>query len=597
MPKVVMLGQRVNGGDRSVGGRSFKGRSLGLVLGAIGLLTVAGCGGAPQSASSPTGGSGPADKTLKLLYWQAPTVLNPHLATGNKDFDAARVAYEPLASYDSRGKLVLFLAAEEPTLENGGIAKDGRSVTWKLKPGVKWSDGKPFTAEDVAFTYQFLSDPKTAATTTTDYATVKAVRAIDPLTVKVEFKAPTANWSQPFMGYNGMILPKHIFAEFVGAKAKEAPANLQPIGTGPYQVVSFKPGDAIVYEPNPNYRDRAALAFDRVEIKGGGDPTSAARAVMQTGDADYAYNPQVEAPILKQLAAAGKGQLQAVTGSQSERIHFNFTDPNKATADGERSSVKFPHPFFTDKTVREAFALAVDRNTIVQQLYGPTGSATANLIIAPAAVASKNTQFEFNLQKAAQLLDQAGWKDTNNNKIRDKNGVEMQVLFVTSVNPLRQKTQEIIKQAWESIGIGVELKSVDAGAFFSGDPANPDTVNRFQSDLQLYTTGNTSPDPSAHLQWWTCAEIASKANDWNRNNYTRYCNPEFDKAWAAADKERDPVKRQAAMIDLNDRLIRDVALIPLVARAKVGAVSNRLTGVDLTPWDGDTWNIATWKRP
>lgn len=570
-------------------------------LGAIGLvasLLVGGCGGgtSTNSANRPSA-SGPADKTLKLLYWQAPTILNPHLATGNKDFDGARVVYEPLASYDKTGKLVLFLAAEEPTLANGGVAKDGRSVTWKLKSGVKWADGKPFTAEDVVFTYEFLSDPKTGAATLTDYAMVKSVRAIDPQTVRIEFTAPTASWSQPFTGYNGMILPKHIFQDYVGARAKEAPANLKPIGTGPYQVESFKPGDSIVYKPNPNYRDRASLAFEQVEIKGGGDATSAARAVLQTGDADYAYNPQVEAPILRQLESGGKGKLLAVTGAQSERIHFNFTDPNRATADGERSSVQFPHPFFTDKTVRQAFALAVDRATIAQQLYGPTGNPTANLIIAPQQFASPNNQVEFNLQKAAQLLDQAGWKDTNGNQIRDKNGVEMRVLFVTSVNPLRQKTQEIVKQAWESIGIGVELKSVDAGAFFSGDPANADTVNRFQADLQLYTTGNTSPDPSAHLKWWTCAEIASKANDWNRNNYTRYCNSAYDQAWAKADQELDPIKRQAALIALNDQLIQDVALIPLIARAKVGAVSDRLQGVDLTPWDSDTWNIATWKRP
>lgn len=584
-------------GKRSGGWRSRLG-AIGLVGSLAGSLLLGGCGGgAPGGTGASSSAGGPADKTLKLLYWQAPTILNPHLATGNKDFDGARVVYEPLASYDKTGKLVLFLAAEEPTLENGGVAKDGRSVTWKLKPGLKWADGQPFTAEDVVFTYEFLNDPKTGATTLSDYAAVKSVRAIDPQTVRIEFKAPTANWSQPFTGYNGMILPKHIFASFVGAKAKEAPANLKPIGTGPYQVESFKPGDTIVYTPNPNYRDRASLAFDRVEIKGGGDATSAARAVVQTGDADYAYNPQVEAPILKQLEAGGKGKIQAVTGAQSERIHFNFSDPNRATADGERSSVQFPHPFFTDKTVREAFSIAVDRATIAQQLYGPTGSPTANLIIAPQQFASSNTKYEFDLNKAAELLDRAGWKDTNGDKIRDKNGVEMKVLFVTSVNPLRQKTQEIVKQAWESIGIGVELKSVDAGAFFSGDPANPDTLNRFQSDVQLYTTGNTSPDPSAHLQWWTCDEIASKANDWNRNNYTRYCDREYDKAWAAAEKELDPIKRQAAMIALNDRLINDFALIPLIARAKVGAVSDRLIGVDLTPWDGDTWNIATWKRP
>ncbi|MFY7803021.1 MAG: peptide ABC transporter substrate-binding protein [Limnoraphis robusta] len=533
---------------------------------------------------------------LRLLYWQAPTILNPHLATGFKDFDAARIVYEPLASYDKNDQLIPFLAAEIPTVENGGIAKDGKSVTWKLKQNVKWADGEPLTAEDVVFTYQFITNPDVASASIEYYSTIEKVEAVDNYTVKITFKDVNPGWAVPFTGQNGMILPKHIFAEYNGANIREAPANQKPIGTGPYQVVEFKAGDIIIYEPNPNYWDTGKPYFKRVELKGGGDAVSAARAVLQTGDADYAYNLQVEGNILKQLEAAGKGKVVANFGPYVERIMLNFTNPNQATAEGERSSIQFPHPFFTDKKVRQAFNLAIDRDTISNQLYGPTGRPTAQILVAPQRYKSDKISYEFNLEKAAALLDEAGWKDSNANGIRDKNGVEMQVVFQTSVNPVRQKTQEIVKQGLESIGVKVELKSIDASVFFSGDPANTDTLNHFYADLQMLNTGNDSPDPQAHMKWWTCEEITQKANNWQKSNYARYCNPEYDKLWQQATTELNPQKRAELFQKMDELLSTDVAILPIVDRANTQGVSNRLIGVEPSPWDANTWDIKNWQR-
>ncbi|MEH1901864.1 MAG: ABC transporter substrate-binding protein [Nostoc sp.] len=161
------------------------------------------------TASTPTAASNAsaASNTLKLLYWQAPTILNPHLAQSNKDFEASRITYEPLVSFDKDGKLVPFPAAEIPSLENGGVAKDGKSVTWKLKQGVKWSDGKPFTAADMVFTYQFVSNPAVGAITTASYQAVKSVEALNDYTVKINFQEPNPGWSLPFTGSNGPIIP------------------------------------------------------------------------------------------------------------------------------------------------------------------------------------------------------------------------------------------------------------------------------------------------------------------------------------------------------------------------------------------------------
>ena len=548
-----------------------------------------------QASSAPAATGRGAGDTLRLIWWQAPTILNPHLATGGKDTDASRIVYEPLASYNAAGELVPFLAAEIPSLENGGVAADGKSVTWKLRVDVKWADGEPFTAADVKFTYDYIADPATGATSGSAYSGIERVEVIDPTTVKVSFKEVTPVWARPFVGANGPIIPQHIFKDFIGAKSSEAPANLQPVGTGAYQVVEFKPGDIIVLEPNPNFREADKPYFSRVELKGGGDATSAARAVLQTGDADYAWNLQVEAQVLDQLAKEGQGYLLLNPGGNSERIELNRADPNQEV-DGEQASVQSPHPFFTDLKVRQAFSLAVDRQTIVDQLYGPAGQVTSNAVVAPPTVVSPNTSFEFNLEKAAALLDEAGWTDSDGDGVREKDGVKLQILFQSSVNPVRQKTQEIIKQSLESIGFGVELKSVDSTVFFNNDPANPDTFKHFYADAQLYTTGSSSPDPGDYLEDFTCAEIVTKANEWSKGNLTRWCDPAYDALVLQAKTELDPAKRQAIYIQLNDLLINDVVIIPVVHRTFPNGVSNTLDGVVLTPWDSQLWLLKDWVR-
>ena len=556
------------------------------------LLSASLLTGCPQG--NPIGLTPP--NVLKMLYWQAPTILNPHLSTGFKDSEASRITLEPLASYDGEGQLIPFLAAEIPTVENGGLSPDGFSVIWKLKPDLKWSDGKPFTAEDVVFTYEFISNPEVASTNAGVYENIDRVEAIDDLTVEVIFRDVTPAWSLPFVGSEGLILPKHLFEDYNGANSREAPANLMAVGTGPYRVVNFKPGDIVVYEPNPFYREAETLSFSKIELKGGGDATSAARAVLQTGEVDYADNLQVEPRVLEELETGGRGIVVANFGPLAERILINQTDPNQATAEGDRSSLEFPHPFLTDPSVRQALNLAIDRDTIATQLYGTMGKPVANFLLLPQPYNSGNTSYEFNLEKAGALLDEVGWVDTNNNGIRDRDGVEMKMVFKTSVNPTRQKTQEIIKQSLTQLGIEVELKSIDPSVLFSGEPGNTDTTARFYADLQMFTTGNASPDPETYMKTYTCGEQSTPENNWSGQNFSRYCNFEYDALWEAATRELDPSQRQQLFVQMNDVLIEDVAVIPLVHRADAIGVSHQLLGIELTPWDRSTWNIAQWEK-
>jgi len=532
--------------------------------------------------------------TLRLLYGRSVVTLNPHLATGYQDFEAARIVYEPLASYDDSGQLVLFLGAEIPTVENGGLAEDGTTVTWKLRDDVTWSDGKPFTADDVVFTFEFISNPEVAAATAQFYEDVEAVEAVDDHTVRITFKEPTPAWSVPFTGQTGGILPRHVFKDFNDLNARDAVANLQPVGTGPYLAIGFEPG-TVIFEPNPTYWN-GNPAFKRIELQGGIAPYAAARDVLKAGTADFAHNLQVEANALQELTTAEQGDIVTLFGAKVERIMLNFAHPFARTEAGERSSPTIPHPYFSDLRVRQAVNLAIDRQTIAKTLYGDIGKPTAQLLVAPNRYQAEEVPMAYNLEAAGALLDEAGWVDTDGDGIRDKDGTPMEVLFQASVNPVRQETQAIVAESLEELGVDVEIVRVRVDDFFSADPQETDSLNHFFADMQVYSTGNESPDPSTYMSWWTCEKMASQANQWQEPNNARYCNLEYDRLWTEAKQELDPEKRADLYRRMNQLLVEDVAVIPVVHRAMANAVSHSLTDVEFTPWDASTWAIYAWQR-
>jgi len=557
----------------------------------------------PTVTPTPSQGRG-VGGTLTILYHQAPTTLNPYLNASTKNVDASRITYEPLASFDKDGNLVPFLAAEIPTLQNGGVAADGMSVTWKLRRDVRWSDGKPFTAEDVLFTYQYIAKTKVDPQYAAAYTAVKDVQLIDQYTIKVNFKDVNPAWALPFVGKSGIILPRHLFEAYVGDKAEEAPANKMPVGTGPYRVVKFKTeevllmvGDLIetnriVFEPNPYFREPDKPFFSRIEFKGGGTPQEAARVVLETGEVDYAWNLQLDAKTVAEKEALGKGKVLPPPTASIERMFLNFTDPNQQTEDGERSSLRFPHPFFSDQRVRQAFTYAIDRDAISKLYVG--SRPVSNILVSPARYSSPNTQYEYNLKKAADLLTQAGWTDRDGDGVREKDGVKMKITFQTTSSSARQATQKMVQQALQSIGVEVELKIVDSTAFFN--PSHPSSTSQFQADLLEYSTGNASPDPGAYMRNWVCDQIPQKANNWQGTNVPRWCNPTYDELYRQSTTEMDPEKRRQIFIQMNDILINEVVMIPLVNRPSLIGFSKTLVGVDPTPWDSDLWNIKDWRR-
>jgi peptide/nickel transport system substrate-binding protein len=534
------------------------------------------------------GGGGP----LKVLWWQGPTLLNPHFAVGTKDQDGSRLFYEPLAAWDAEGNLKPKLAAEIPSRENGGLAADGKSVTWKLKQGVTWHDGKPFTADDVIFNWEYAKDPATASVTIGSYRDV-VIEKIDQYTVVVKFAKPTPFWADALVGTRGMMIPKHLFADYIGAKSRDAPTNLKPVGTGPYLFKDFKPGDMVMGVINPNYHQANKPYFDSIEMKGGGDAISAARAVLQTGEFDFAWNMQVEDEILSRLEKGGKGRVVVTPGGNIEHMQLNTTDP-WTEVDGERSSIKTKHPTLSDPAVRQAIALLIDSKSVEQHIYGRTGPATRDFLNNPPRFRSKANPIEFNVDKAADILEKAGWKKGSDG-VRAKDGKKLKFVYQTSINQPRQKTQAIIKQAAQKAGIDMELKSVTASVFFSSDVANPDTYTKFYCDLQMYTTTMSQPDPQLFMNQFTSWEVATKDNKWQGRNITRWRNEEYDKLFRASENELDPVKRAAMFIKMNDMAVQNGVVLGIVQRPGVAAVATKLNA-SISGWDNNTWDLSDWYK-
>ncbi|MGX9961996.1 peptide ABC transporter substrate-binding protein [Roseomonas sp. F4] len=542
----------------------------------------------PSYAPSRRGGGG----ALKILYWQAATLLNPHFGSGTTNSDASRVFYEPLAGWAADGTLHPILAAEIPSTDNGGLSADGRSVTWKLKRGVKWHDGQDFSADDVIFNWEYAKSPAVAAVSSGSYRDVNVVK-VDDHTVRVEFAQPSPFWADAFVASIGQLIPKHLFKDYAGSNARDAPTNLRPVGTSAYKFVSFAPGDNLRAELNPNYHQNNRPYFDTLEIKGGGDAVSAARAVMQTADFDYAWNLQVEDEILKRLEAAGRGKVNIVEGANIEFVQLNTTDPHREV-DGERASVKSEHPAFRDPKVREAMALLIDRNALEQFIYGRGGPATANFLNAPPRFTSPNMRWEFSIAKANEILDAAGWV-RGRDGIRAKDGVRLRFIYQSSVNAPRQRTQAVYKQAAQRAGIDLELKSVTASVFFSSDVANPDTYVKFFADMQMYTTTMPQADPERFMNQYVSWEASSKANNWQGRNILRFRSEEYDRIFRESQGELDPVKRAALFIRMNDIVVSSNHVIPLVKRPLVSASLNNLRHV-LSGWDGTTWLLSDWWR-
>jgi len=459
-------------------------------------------------------------------------------------------------------------------------------------------DGSPVTSEDVKFSWEYCTAEGGGCAQIEKYGGISSIDTPDERTIVVNFTGPKPFPYTAFVGAQSPIIQKAQFADCLGPKAPECTEqNFNPVGTGPFVVTDFRPNDVIQLEANPNYRDPDKPAFGVVLFKGGGDATAAGRAVLETGEFDYAWNLQLAPDVLANMQAAGKGQIVSGFGTLVERIMINFTDPSADLGD-RRATLDHPHPFLTDKAVRQALSMAIDRELLVEIGYGDAGRVTCNVLPAPEIYASTandacKTQ---DIEGAKALLDEAGWTDTNGNGVRDKDGVELSVLYQTSTNAVRQDFQALIKQWWSEIGVETGLRNIDASVFFGGDPGSPDTFQKFFADVEMYANNFDGTDPEAYMSNWHCDQIPAPKNQWQGNNIPRYCSEAYNALTEQMAGTGELEKRAELAKAMNDMLMQDYVMLPLVDRGRVSAHSNSLGGVVLNTWDSELWNIADWYR-
>ncbi|GAA6174982.1 peptide ABC transporter substrate-binding protein [Sulfitobacter pacificus] len=565
-----------------------------LLMGAIATTAFA-----PVAFADGHSGERGRDGEVKILYWQAPSILNPFLSGGTKDVESASLIVEPLARYTETGAMVPFLVTEIPTVANGGVSEDLKSITWNITPGLKWSDGTAFTSADVKFSADYCMHPEGGCAQGAKFQGVESVEALDELTVKVTFSAPQPNPYGPFVGGESPIIQAAQFADCMGAKAPECTeANFNPIGTGPFKVVEFRPNDVITMEANENYRHEGKPAFATLTFKGGGDAAAAGRAVLETGEYDYAWNLQLAPDVIAKMEEAGKGKAIAGFGPLVERLEMNLTNPSPDLPPETRATVAEPHPFLSDFKVRKALSMAIDRELLTEVGYGKAGTPTCNLVPAPALYNSDNTEcLTQDLDGAKALLDEAGWTDSDGDGVRDKDGVKLSILYQTSTNAVRQDFQALIKDWWQQIGVETELRNLDGSVFFGGDPGSPDTFQKFYADVEMYANTFNGTDPQAYLAAYRCGNEPKPSSQWQGENINRFCDPAYDALLDELAKTGDLEKRGEIGRKLNDMITKDtMTIVPLVNRARVSAHSNSLGGVVLNVWDSEIWNAADWYR-
>ena len=556
-------------------------------------------------AERPTGGgtrSAGQGGTATLLYWQAPTILNPYLSSGTKDAEAASLVIEPLAEFNENGEIVAVLATRIPTVENGGISSDRTRITWSLREDAVWSDGTPLTANDVVFTWKYCTAPGGGCAQASSFENVASVDAVDARTVAIAFDGPKPFPYVPFVSSLSPILQAAQFAGCLGAAAAECTgANSRPIGTGPYVVADFRTNDTVLYRFNPLYRgvESGLPYFGEVVLKGGGTAADAARSVLQLNEADYAWNLQVEPEILASISAGGAGTVVSAFATLVERLMINQTNPDASLGDlrSEYADGTNPHPFLTDPVVGRALSLAIDRDTLVRTGYGEhAGRPTCNVWPAPPAQASTNNDecLVQNMDLAREILDDAGIVDTDGDGVREREGVPLKILFQTSTNSVRQTTQELIKGWWADLGVETELKNINPAVFFGGDPDSPDTLGRFYADVQMYA--NNGVDPESYFGSWITDQIAGAANSFHGRNVQRFQSDEFDRLHAELHNTVDIERRNQITIALNDLLVGSYSIVPLIDRGRVSAHANDIEGVRINAWDSELWNFETWTR-
>jgi peptide/nickel transport system substrate-binding protein len=556
-------------------------RTLVVRLLAVTALLIAAC--APATPAAPSPSAQPTAKqggTARITFFQEPDNLNPLYGGGLRVTNTVlQAVFNGLWVSDEKGDFQPDLAAEVPTVQNGGVSPDGKTITVKLRRDVKWADGKPFTADDVKFTFDVIMSPKTTLSKTT-------YRSIATFTVKDQY---TIEWKMAdvfpayltLFSYPSGIIPKHHLEAVPLEDLGKHEFSRKPFGTGPFRVTEWQAASHIALDANPNYW-KGKPKLDKVIFRITPDKNTAI-AQLRANESDVVLDlAESDAPEIEKITG---WKILSVAGLTSDRLFLNLAEPG--VADGSK-----PHPILADKKVRQALEVGINKQELVDVvLFGKTKVASSEYPVgwaAPNIAPSKYDQ-----DAAKRLLDEAGWKPGADG-IREKSGRKLSLTSsgVTG-NKLRDDVAALIQAGWKKIGVDLQIKNV-AAATLVGEWAANGIVQRGNFDIAFYGTSPSIDPRSVSVRFHSDQIPRDEPGKTGGSNNMRYKNPEVDKLADEADRTLDQEKRKANYIKIMNIAAEDLPIIYLYYRANIEAQSDRLVGLKSHATRWITWNIHEW---
>jgi peptide/nickel transport system substrate-binding protein len=510
-------------------------------------------------------GGGAAD-TLVVAQQREPASLNPALENGTSSTEWGELLFQYLVKYDDAGKLVGDAATEVPSLGNGGISRDGLTITYRLRPGLKFADGAPLTAKDCVYSIGAINDPANDPQSRFGYDVVRKAEAPDDTTLVLHLKRPFAPLLVVVLAPQGFpILPAHLLAKLHDFNA--IPFNALPVGSGPYAVTRWVRGDHVELRANPYYY-RGKPAIEHLRIRFVADPNTAMNLLRTKevggyfSDLDYGNY-----PLLRQIAGV---RVTSKPMNAVGAIIFNTQDP-----------------VTRDRRVREALASAIDIPAVMRKTYrgavSTTNAGRGLFIWAHDPQAYPDVKYD--PARARALLDAAGWQPSLSG-IRYKAGRPLDVLFVMqAATPGDTIIGNAVTQYEKAVGVNVTLKAFNVTQFVA--PANdggPVYGGKFQMALYPFVNGD---DPDTTDQF-SCATVPPHGY-----NKSRLCDPRVDALLARGQRTYDLARRKAVYRELQTILREQMPIALLYQRPELDAFTDRLqheTPSLSTAW----WNVGAW---
>ncbi|MGQ9598255.1 MAG: peptide ABC transporter substrate-binding protein [Anaerolineae bacterium] len=515
--------------------------------------------------------------TVVVGVWQEPKGLIWNIFYEAHTNDILDSMYYAPVALNEKDELIPEMLQEIPTVDNGGVSADGKTITLKFKDGLKWHDGQPVTSEDFKFTWQFVVDPNTKSQTSIGWDRIESVDTPDNLTAIVHLKEPYVPFVAAALSFP--VLPKHAL-EGVADPGNSEFAR-KPIGNGTFIFQEWIPGDHITVVANPEAMKPPKI--EKIIFKFVPDMNTLV-ALLRTGDVDIAYD-------LRELQIAEVLKMKdvepfVVPGVAVERYYFNLRDPNDLTK---------PHPIFSDIRVRKAVAMGMDRFTAVSRILQGYGEVAVTELDNHPWFNEELQPVPYDPEAAKALLDEAGWKDTDGDGIRDKDGKKLSFTHSTTAgNQVRENLQVFFQQNLKDIGVEMVIQNYPAATLFGGCADNG-IFGQSKFDMIGFTNKPASIDLAQEwADFFLCDAVKNCETNPAGTNSWGYCDEETDAALKCAIGEVDPDKRLACIKEAQKLIYEDYVALYVYDRLDVYAANKRIGGFNPTVFGSWTWNFEDW---